>query len=61
MQKANLDVRETAKRCHVTQWQIAEKMGCSEHTVHRRLRTELPEEEKVRFIGIISEIAREQV
>lgn len=56
---ANLDLRRTAKANGVSLWQIADKLGISEPSMTRRLRFELPEEEKNKIIGIITELAKE--
>lgn len=44
--KANLDLRQAMKEANIKQWQIADLMGYSEATLVRKLRKELPEEEK---------------
>lgn len=59
MKTANLELRRTAKANGVSLWQIAEKLGISEPTMTRRLRFELPKEEKNKIIGIINELAKE--
>ena len=46
MKTANLELRRTAKANGVALWQIADKLGISEPTMTRRLRSELPENEK---------------
>lgn len=54
---ANKDIREAAKRAGVFLWQIAEKLGMNDGNFSRKLRRELPEEEKEQIIGIIAELA----
>lgn len=59
MKTANLELRRTAKANGVALWQIADKLGISEPTMTRRLRSELPENEKQRILDIIKELAKE--
>lgn len=54
----NLDIRGQAAAVGVKQWQIAEAMGISESVLCRRLRHELPEEEKNKIRSIIKELAK---
>ena len=54
---ANSDIRQKAKEAGVTFWQIANFMGVCELTVSRRLRFELSEQERQKFIRIIDNIA----
>ena len=42
---ANQDLRNAAKAAKVPLWRIAEKLGCSEPTMTRKLRRELPEKQ----------------
>ncbi len=57
--KANLDVREQAKKAGVYLWQIAAAIGVSEPTFNRRMRVEMPENEKERVKQVINHIAAE--
>ena len=51
--KNNKTVREAAKKHGVKHWQIAERLGISEQTIMRWLRTPLsPEREKAIFEAI---------
>lgn len=56
----NIDIRAEAKKAGVFIYAIADKLGISEPTMTRLLRSELPEEKKAQIRGIISEIAAEQ-
>lgn len=49
----NKDLRAYAKEKSIFFWQVAKVMGISESTITRRLRTELPEQEKQKLIKII--------
>lgn len=52
----NTDIRLKAKENGVPLWKIAEKLNISEPTMTRKLRKELPDEEKTKIIGIIAEL-----
>ena len=54
---ANTDVRETAKKRGVRLWEIAEFLNVSDPTMTRKLRRELPADEKQKILSIIDEIA----
>ena len=53
----NKDIRAYAKEKRIFLWQVAKSMGISEPTMTRRLRSELPEQEKQQFIRIIDELS----
>ena len=57
---ANQDLRNAAKAAKVPLWRIAEKLGCSEPTMTRTLRRELPEKQKQQMFGIIEHLAMEE-
>lgn len=59
MKKANNDIRNEAKAAGVKLWQIAEKLGIREEKLSRKLRHELPEEEKAQIKSIIKELEKE--
>lgn len=54
---SNQDLRATAKSKNVRLWEIAEKLNISEPTMTRKLRRELPAEEKAKIITIIDELS----
>ena len=54
---SNSDVRTKARENGVRLWEIADKLGISEPTITRKLRRELPADEKQRILAIIDEIA----
>mgnify|MGYP000906743891 CR=1 FL=1 len=54
----NIDIRETAKKANVKLWRVAEAMGTSDSGLSRKLRHELPEEEKNKIHAIIKELAK---
>lgn len=53
----NKDIRTYAKENNVKLWQIAKAMGISEPTMTRKLRSELPEQDKQTFRRIIDELS----
>lgn len=53
----NKDIRTYAKENNVELWQIAKAMGISEPTMTRKLRSELPEQDKQTFRRIIDELS----
>lgn len=55
----NNDVRDMAKKANVRMWEVARAMGCSDNTLTRLLRDELPTEQKKEIISLISRIAQE--
>lgn len=56
----NRELRQQAKSKQVRFWEIADKLGISEPTMTRKLRRELPAEEKQKIISIIDEISSER-
>ena len=57
MIRANMDIRQEAKAAGVKLWQVADRLGITDGNFSRKLRRELPAEEKNKIIGIIKEIA----
>lgn len=57
--KANLDVRECAKKAGVYLWEIAAAIGVSEPTFNRRMRVEMPDNEKEQVKKVISRLEAE--
>ena len=53
----NLELRTKARKNGVRLWEIADRLGISEPTITRKLRRELPANEKQRILAIIDEIA----
>lgn len=53
----NLDVRKAAKAADVRLWEIAEEIGINDGNFSRKLRHELPEDQKQKVIAIIEKIA----
>ena len=56
---ANIDIKRAAAGAGVKLWQIADKLGMVDSTLSRKLRHELPAEEKEKIMTIIRELAAE--
>lgn len=52
----NQDIRAEAKAANIKLWKIADKLGISDGNFSRKLRKELPLEEKTKIRQIISEL-----
>ena len=50
---ANTEIREAMKAAGVAQWELGDLLGCSENTVYRKLRKELPEDMKQKILKLI--------
>ncbi|MBR1431940.1 MULTISPECIES: hypothetical protein [Ruminococcus] len=57
MPKANTEIRAMLKEKQIPVYAVAAVMGVHENTVFRRLRFELPDDEKATFRRIINELA----
>lgn len=55
----NMDIRLEAKGAGIPLWKIARQLHISEPTLTRRLRVELPAEEKVKIRAIIAALKKE--
>lgn len=56
----NREIREAAKRASVHLWQVAEACGVNDGNFSRKLRKELPQEEKQRILEAIDRLAQEK-
>lgn len=56
---ANQDIRRTAAGAGGKLWQIADKLGIADCSLSRKLRKELPPDEKEKILSIIREISEE--
>ena len=54
---SNQDIRLTAAGAGVRLWQIADALGISDYKFSRKLRKELPQEEKENIFSIIRELS----
>lgn len=57
---ANKEIRDAAKAAGVRLWQVAHCMGVTDATFSRKLRFELPAEERNRIIAIITSISTQK-
>ncbi len=57
---SNLDIRQKAQAKGVCLWEIAIALGISEPTMTRKLRKELPQEDKKELFDVIDRIAKEK-
>lgn len=56
---SNQDIRRTAAGAGVKLWQIADALGIADCSLSRKLRKELPQEEKERIFEIIQQLSKE--
>ena len=61
MQKANLEIRETAARKGVFLWEIAEVFGVHDTNFSRKLRNEFSPEDKAKALAAIDTIYRKHM
>ena len=59
MKRANTIIRTRAKEKGVKLWQLAAALNINDGNLSRKLRFELPEDERQRILSIIDEIAAE--
>lgn len=56
----NLDIKQTAKQAGVPLWKLADRVyGITDSHFSRKLRHELPEEEKQKLLAAIEALAKE--
>ena len=55
----NQDIRRAAAGNGVFLLQVADVMGIADSSLSRKMRQELPEDEKQKIFGIIAELAKE--
>lgn len=56
----NKAIREEAKKTGVRLWQVAEACGINDGNFSRKLRRELPQEEKEKILAVIHRLAKEK-
>lgn len=52
--KANVEIRKALSEANIKQWELAEMMQIAETTLCRKLRKELPEDEKEEILDLIN-------
>lgn len=60
MPRANQDIKEALEKSGVRQWELADRFGFSESGFCKRLRKELPSEEKFKLFSLIAQIMEEK-
>ena len=56
----NVIIREEARRAGVKLWQIADRLSLNDGNFSRKLRKELPDQEREKILRIIAELAQER-
>lgn len=51
---ANIEIRNTLKQKRMYNYELAELLGITEWTLSRKLRKELPEDEKQKILEVIN-------
>lgn len=55
----NIEIRAAYMAAGVKQWQLAKILGLSESHFSRKLRKELPQEEKIQILATIDALSKE--
>ena len=58
MNTSNIDIRNCLKANNIRHWKLAELLGISETTLVRKLRKELPHEEKIKILNILNSLKK---
>lgn len=56
----NADIREEIRQSGLCFWQVAEQYGCADTTFSKKLRHELPNEEKAKIRMAIAELTSDK-
>ena len=56
----NVEIRSAFMQAGIKQWQLAEALGISETHFSRKLRKELPEEERGKILSVVDRLAQEK-
>lgn len=57
MDRANQDIRQLLQEKRIYYWEVAQKIGITDGYFSKKLRSELPPDEKDRIRGIINQIS----
>ena len=60
MMRANMEIRNSAKKSGIRLWEVAAACGVNDGNLSRKLRFELPQEEKGKILAIIDRLAQEK-
>lgn len=55
--RPNQEIRNALKLYGFTQWDLCKALGIGETTLYRRLRDELPEDQKQEYMNVIKKLA----
>ena len=55
----NQEIRDAAKKNGVKLWQVADRIGMNDSNFSRKLRKELPDNERMEILAIITDINSE--
>ena len=55
----NQDIRQTATEARVKLWRVADALGITDSSFSRKLRKELPQDEKEKIFSIIQNLSQE--
>ena len=55
--RPNQDIKDTLKLYGLTQYELSKTLGIGETTLYRRLRDELPEDQKQEYMNAIKKLA----
>ena len=58
--ETNREIKSAAKKAGVYHWEIAERLGIQDSAFSRKLRRELPPEERGKILSIINDLAAER-
>lgn len=56
----NNDIKDSIKNAGLYQWMVAEQINMAESTFYRKMRHELPEEEKKKIYSAIEELKKQK-
>ena len=59
--KANLEIRKAIGAAGLRQWEVADALGILDSVFSRKLRRELPNEEKEHILHIIAKLEKREV
>ena len=57
----NIEIRTAIKKARLFNWEVAEEMGISESYFCRKLRRELPEEERNKVLAAIDRLTKGEI
>lgn len=60
MMRANMEIRNAAKKAGIRLWEVAAACGINDGNFSRKLRKELPQEENEKILAIIDRLVQEK-